>query len=107
METAQASAANLPLEAESHAEVMTRGELFGLKAFIDRLHAGIVDRADAEEVKAESKLRDVAAFDVLILAQSLSMGQRTTYGPMDTPEDVCMRLHQARQRAEQGDLLRV
>ncbi len=106
MATALGAAASLPMRAETRADVLTSDELATLRTFIEGLYARLMRTTDDETpADAGHLLRDAAAFDILILSQALSFGERTTFGPDGIPEDVVTRLGDARLRVEREDLI--
>lgn len=104
MENAVDAAKRLPMVVGTPAEVLTRDELAELRVLIERLHANIAADDDPTPAQSDARLRDIAAFDILILSQTLSRGERTTYREGET-EDVVDRLTDAMTRTDEERLI--
>jgi uncharacterized protein GlcG (DUF336 family) len=101
VDRARDAAAPLPMLAEVRAEALDDATLAELRSFVVELfgHVTAVARDDdATPAESASAMQDAVAFDLLILSQSLSRGQRTVYGWDGEPGDVLVRLAACREQ---------
>lgn len=108
IDRARDAAAPLPMLAEIRAEALDDATLAEMRAFVVHLFGHVTAIAaddDATPAESSSAMQDAVAFDLLILSQSLSRGQRTVYGWDGEPADVLVRLAACRDRTLRDQML--
>lgn len=101
IDRARDAATPLPMLVDAHVDALDPETLAELRAFVVHLFGHVTAVAaddDATPADSASAMQDAVAFDLLILSQSLSRGQRTVYGWDGEPGDVLVRLEACREQ---------